>query len=1311
LSRVMRVVGPPSIPDACEIIRQAALGLQYAHDQGLIHRDVKPGNLMLALSPNTMQVTVKILDLGLALFGSASEAVDDLTTVGQLMGTLDYMAPEQADNSHQVDARADVYSLGATLFKLLSGVAPYECAEFRTPLRKMKAIATVEPPALLDRMPVTEENTAMASRLAPVVDRMLQRDPEARFASAVLVAEAVAPFCAGHNLQKLTTDAIQNWQLRKAEESRRLQQLSDIAGVMPSKIAEPAAAPASEASLVLLEVHPENGSSRKVTAGRRTLVSMILLGMLTIFAATVIYLKTNKGTLIIESTSDDVPIQIQQGETTVEQMTLKTGENRVTLAVGQYEIIVPTSDSSVTIDQRRVEIRRGEMLVARIFQDEAQSASLTPLVSAPELAESPSLPANSEGAPAWLPDGVVPPISDPIQAIELRHHLKRYSELLDEVNRLKQKEAEVAEALGESHPDRVRFRQQRETAEDRLILVRNEVDRLLTQAKQMADEESAMRSTAEAHPAATLVFEGRTFEQWKQILDTERSPAELENAVAALCILAKGNREDEAARAVLQVVRRYPATLSPRTPESFLIASAVRYLREVDPSMIEPAICDELAKAEGSGPAFVLDKLIEGRTSMFAGRGGGEDQPSIGSSGDLRAWLQESEKFHASLLTAFRGLDKDLQMGNASKWLPEAGRFPNLDAQLQMLLKELLTSQSVNLRSRAAMLLVDLEPTPELAPILLEMTRVFANTDEALAALNPTQIRTISTAEIPYWAALYRLHEKLEASIPEIVQDISNDERIATRRGTFAYERHDAVSIHLLPTSSVTRNEGVGTEQTPPDFLEMNTDRQLLRIELLSLATKGNPVAIEAVSEEIERICRQRPSVSGAFTLPVSRGHLFLDAIADRAQAESLQVGRREKPPNLERLDSALIVYEKLTGNRPKFDTANITPDTAYGRTREEWLEIVRNPDLSRDELDRAAVSICAMTDRSSASDEDIAAINDMMLRLLTLAAHADPNTVNTGVVESVGISAIHEWYGLPAWNSESRSIQAALAVHLFDQADVLTKQLIMAAYIYPTVLPPSPDRNCVLLQNSLEADLFNHDAGSVERYAHLTDEWDQYPEAFRRQVIHLSLNPSSSLFGASAELLQKLMAASDEPLRFDVAQVLRHQSKLSDVLQTLSYERLLESLQQDRNPVSTFNNLNTLHQSADQELQGMEQSLLDELNQNDIPATRIRTRQSNDQIASPHFQAVATEDGCVISRRILLLTYLEGVAPETDASRRWQALEKWLEAHPERGISNSRTQTIRPLDLRAMHSVFVTGPGLPATPQEEEMAFRRLIQ
>ena len=110
--------GPLPVGAACELVRQAAVGLQQVHVNGLVHRDVKPANLMVARDG-----TVKILDLGLARL-QPGRANRELTQSGQAMGTADYMAPEQWLDSSSVDIRADIYGLGATLFYLLTGKAP-----------------------------------------------------------------------------------------------------------------------------------------------------------------------------------------------------------------------------------------------------------------------------------------------------------------------------------------------------------------------------------------------------------------------------------------------------------------------------------------------------------------------------------------------------------------------------------------------------------------------------------------------------------------------------------------------------------------------------------------------------------------------------------------------------------------------------------------------------------------------------------------------------------------------------------------------------------------------------------------------------------------------------------------------------------------------------------------------------------------------------------------------------------------------------------------------------------------------------------
>lgn len=192
LSQLAKRVGPLPVADACELIRQAAIGLQHAAERGMVHRDIKPSNLML-----TRQGVVKILDLGLALLPGQQQAGLELTSSGQMMGTLDYMAPEQGGNSHEVDIRADLYSLGASLYKLLAGEAPFGGEKYTSPMRKLTALALEAPP------PIREQRADLPDALVQLIERLLAKAPENRYPSPADLAAALAPLAAGADLAAL----------------------------------------------------------------------------------------------------------------------------------------------------------------------------------------------------------------------------------------------------------------------------------------------------------------------------------------------------------------------------------------------------------------------------------------------------------------------------------------------------------------------------------------------------------------------------------------------------------------------------------------------------------------------------------------------------------------------------------------------------------------------------------------------------------------------------------------------------------------------------------------------------------------------------------------------------------------------------------------------------------------------------------------------------------------------------------------------------------------------------------------------------
>jgi serine/threonine protein kinase len=370
LSRLSRRLGPLPIADSCEMIRQAALGLQHAHEHGLVHRDIKPGNLMLSDGG-----IVKILDLGLAML-SEGEATDqpELTMTGQVMGTVSYMAPEQGSGTGGVDIRADIYALGATLFKLLTGSAPFEGAAYATPLKRLMALANEPAPDLRARRDDIPEP------LAALVAQLLDKSPEERPAEPREVAERLRPFVAKADLRQViaratdrTVDQLPppdasiglglSTQPNAAANGGREETVVETRGARP--LVSPRAGERLAPSLAKPSARLASSSRRRVPV----LVALAVLGLGgLIYLGIVMSIRTPKGVIDIEVADeaiDQVAIAVERGG---RQVSIADKQNGWELRVdeGEFRVALVEGAERFELDRDSVNVSRDGRAIVRV---------------------------------------------------------------------------------------------------------------------------------------------------------------------------------------------------------------------------------------------------------------------------------------------------------------------------------------------------------------------------------------------------------------------------------------------------------------------------------------------------------------------------------------------------------------------------------------------------------------------------------------------------------------------------------------------------------------------------------------------------------------------------------------------------------------------------------------------------------------------------------------------------------------------------------------------------------------------------------
>lgn len=202
LEDLVRQHGPLSVGMASEFIRQVATGLQYAHEMGMVHRDIKPANILVqraAGNSPSASCQVKILDFGLARLqgcgatkGPGGESI--VTEKNQVMGTPDYLSPEQARNLHNVDIRSDLYAVGCTFYFLLTGKVPFPGGNT---LEKLVRHSTDE------AIPLEQLRRDVPRPLLALIRKLMAKEPKDRYQAPMEVALAVAPYAVQGPLPKL----------------------------------------------------------------------------------------------------------------------------------------------------------------------------------------------------------------------------------------------------------------------------------------------------------------------------------------------------------------------------------------------------------------------------------------------------------------------------------------------------------------------------------------------------------------------------------------------------------------------------------------------------------------------------------------------------------------------------------------------------------------------------------------------------------------------------------------------------------------------------------------------------------------------------------------------------------------------------------------------------------------------------------------------------------------------------------------------------------------------------------------------------
>jgi len=363
LSQLVNKSGPLSVAHACNFVYQAALGLQHAHERGMVHRDIKPSNLMLARDGN--KPLIKVLDFGLAKVTSERAVDGGLTSEGQMLGSPHYVAPEQTVDAQKADIRADIYSLGCTLYCLLAGHPPFDAPSLYELLQAHHS---------MDAKPLNFIRPEVPAELAAVVAKMLAKEPERRFQTPNEVAQALTPFFKKGNVASTGSKPELSQAGRPDAKpvtagagSVATRPTAELAPAPAPSVGKPVATPRPEAmwsSLVdFKETEPVKKAAPAAASKRRppwlwpaVAAGVLFFGFVVAWGTGVLKIKTPEGFIVLKDLPDQAMVVVDDKKATVHW---PDGGGPAEIVVAPGDHMVQVKKDGFTMKGQKVTVETG----------------------------------------------------------------------------------------------------------------------------------------------------------------------------------------------------------------------------------------------------------------------------------------------------------------------------------------------------------------------------------------------------------------------------------------------------------------------------------------------------------------------------------------------------------------------------------------------------------------------------------------------------------------------------------------------------------------------------------------------------------------------------------------------------------------------------------------------------------------------------------------------------------------------------------------------------------------------------------------